>query len=368
MEGAWDLGVEKRRRTARPKTTAQLAGQYPISVVIPVRNPGSAFSECLRALASNDLEGVEILVVDDASDQEVAAPPESLPDAELRVIRLQRRLGPAGARNRGLREAVHPHVLFLDSDVVLPPRSVEWIREGLDLYSHRPEVAGILGVYAEEVPWSDFFSVYKNLYTCFLYRTTETVTPFVHTAIFCVRKAVLESVGGFDGRLATAEDFRLGVDLGVRGHRFVIDRRIAGVHLKRYRLGAILKEDRRRIRDLRRVQLSRDEQLFYYRAHRWTRILSVALPPAVLVLGAAALWAPGFGASAALLLILFYGLNLPFLNYCRRRRGAVFAIRSALFLFLEMLWAAFCAASALLGERRMAPVAKKDAPEPGNPG
>ncbi len=348
------MALEARRRTARPRTTAQLAAAYPLTIVIPTRDSAVSLRQCLGALLLNDLTETEILIVDDASEESLAE--HVLPLAAstpLRWLRLEKRMGPAGARNRGLREAAFPHVLFVDSDIVLPARSLEWIREGLDIYSHRHEVAGVLGVYHEEIPWGDFFSNYKNLYTCHLYRTTDKLSPFVQTAIFCVRREVLESVGGFDGRLATAEDFRLGIDLGARGYRFVIDPRISGVHLKRYTLAGILREDRRRVEDLRQVQLNHEERLFYYRAHRWSRILTLALPVPILILAAAAAWTTDFIPAALLLLFLFCGLNLSFLNRCRRRRGFWFACRAGGFLFFEMLWASACAAYAFLRRRRL---------------
>lgn len=348
------MSEEKRRRTARPRTHAQLAEAYPISIVIPARNASATLGQCLDALLVGELSHVEIVVVDDASDDDTGRIVEQRSESNpVRLMRSERRLGPANARNRGWRAAAHPWVLFVDADVVLPSQAVQWVREGLDLYSHRPEVGGVLGVYAEKIPWRDFFTNYKNLYTCFLYRTTETLSPFAHTAIFCVGKEILREVGGFDGRLATAEDFRLGVELGTRGCRFVIDRRIAGVHLKRWSLAEVLKEDCRRIADLRQVHLTRDQRLFYYRAHRWSRLLSVALPAAAALLGAASLWEVRFLPSALVLAALFYLVNFRFLNFCRRRQGWIFALKSALFLFVEMLWAGWCAALALTSRRRM---------------
>ncbi|MGH9340388.1 MAG: glycosyltransferase [Acidobacteriota bacterium] len=323
-----------------------LAESYPLSVVIPARNVEDKIERCLEAIVAGTFEHAEIIVVDDASVDATTAIVQCYldrSDVKIRCVGLKERLGPAAARNRGLELARYPYVLFLDADVVLSPNSLQWIRESLELYCHRPEVIGVLGSYSEMTPFEDFFTNFKNLQTCFLYKTTETLSPFLHTPMMCIRKEVLESAAGFDPEMDTAEDFRLGIVLGTRGYRFVIDRRIEGLHLKRYSLPAIFKEDWRRIRDLKSIRLNRGERRFYFRAHRVTRLLSLALPgPALALL--ALIWVNQiFGVAALILIVIFYLLNLNFLAYCRKKRGWLFAVQSAAFLFVEMLWAEIAA-------------------------
>ncbi len=329
----------KRSRTARPKTPSQLAAGYPLSIVVPAYNAAEHLRLSLPALLANDLAHTEVVVVDDQSEDATAQIVERLSGGQLRLVRQPARGGPAAARNRGIQETSHRFLLFLDADVVLPPHALLWIRESLDIYRHRPEVGGVLGTYSEKIRWEDFFSNYKNLYTCHLYRRTDTLSPFVHTAMLCIRREVLESVGGFDEELATVEDFRLGLELGSAGYRFVIDWRVAGEHLKRYDLAGILREDTRRIQDLRRLRLDRRQRAFSYRAHRWSRLLSVLLPVPTLLALLGGIWVPQLLLLAAALAMLFYLLNVRFLIYVRRVKGWAFALRSALFLWLEMLWA-----------------------------
>lgn len=327
-----------------------LARAYPLSVIIPAHNAMPEVVQCLQALAQNNLAETQIILVDDGSSDGSSSALEifSTLDVPAQCIRLDPQSGPGAARNRGLESAHHPYLLFLDADVVLPEQSLDWLRDSLDLYSHRAEVGGVLGTYAEILPVADFWTNFKNLNTCFLYRTTETLSPFVHTPIFCVRKDLIEEAGGFASGLATAEDFHLGLNLGTAGHRFVIDRRVQGSHLKRYSLKGILLEDRRRIRDLRRARPKEEQRRFYYRAHRWSRIASVALPLPILVLGGLGSWAPAAAPAALVLLVLFYGSNHRFLRYCRKRLGWRFFFKAFLFHFTEMLWASFCVASSLI--------------------
>ena len=328
-----------------------LAESYPISVIVPVHNAGADLEKCLLALLTNSLGEAEIIVVDDASTDGCADRLNALVSkagGRLQVVRLDERSGPAAARNRGFLTARHKYLLFLDSDVILPPFALDRIREALDLYSHRIDVGGVLGMYSEEVPWKDALTNFKNLYTCFLYRITETRSPFLHTAIFCVRSEVLEAAGGFDAGLATAEDFHLGVALGSRGYRFIIDRKIRGVHLKRYTLTGVLKEDWRRIRDLSSIRLTPEERRFSYRAHRPARLLSLLLPVPAVLLAVAGIWVPAAFPVALAALVVFLVANAGFLRYCWKVKGGVFSLKAAFYLFLEMVWAGFVLPVSLL--------------------
>ena len=313
---------------------------WPISVVIPVRNRSAQLQKCLQALIENDLSDTEVLVVDDASEEPLRPTVESFSAAApVRYLRLDRHSGPGAARNRGLSEALFPWVLFLDGDVQLPQKSLHWMRESLDLYSHRQDVAGVLGCYCEELPWrEEFFTNFKNLSTCFLYHRTETLSPYLHTPILCIQKELLRRCGGFEAQVATAEDFRLGLRLGSQGYRFVIDRRVRGLHLKRYTLGQILEEDWRRICDLKSVRPGKQRK-FYYQALRWGRLVSLFLPGPTLVAAVLIPWVAGSGWWALIGFLLFLLINLRFLAYTRRHLGWVFSAGAALFLFAEMLWA-----------------------------
>lgn len=329
---------------ARWKPGQALAESFPLSIVIPVYNSAAALQKCLEALLANELHSTEIVIVNDGSTDDTPVLANALAEKRpglIRIISNPVRQGPARSRNIGLREARYPYLFFLDADVIVPPETVSKIRDSLDLYSHRREVAGVLGMYSEKVPTADFWSNYKNLYTCFLYEVTDPLSPYLHTPMFCCRKDVLETFGGFDERLTKGEDFKLGVRLGSRGYRFAIDRRIRGIHLKRYSIGEILKEDWSRVQHLRRIRLDPVERRFSYRAHRLSRLLSVILPlPIVfLLLAGGVLGQRSLLFSGLLLLLLFFLSHVRFLRYCNKKRGRLFMLQSTGFLFLEMLWA-----------------------------
>jgi GT2 family glycosyltransferase len=91
-----------------------------ISAVIPTHDRVLALQRCLTSLSEQTLDRTryEVLVIDDASSDETPALLQRF--SGVRTFRQPRNLGPAAARNVGIRAARGRYVLFLDDDVVLP--------------------------------------------------------------------------------------------------------------------------------------------------------------------------------------------------------------------------------------------------------
>lgn len=88
------------------------------SIIVPTRNRPQAVEACLEALAALQQPpgGFEVIVVDDGSEKPLVVGPVShTRELQLRVIS-QQNTGPAGARNRGAREARGEILAFTDDD------------------------------------------------------------------------------------------------------------------------------------------------------------------------------------------------------------------------------------------------------------
>ncbi len=91
-----------------------------LTLVVPVRDRPEQLERCLWALARAVPE-TPIIVVDDGSLEPLVVSP-ALRD-RVRVIRHPRPRGAAAARNTGLSACATAFVGFVDSDVVVPPRT-----------------------------------------------------------------------------------------------------------------------------------------------------------------------------------------------------------------------------------------------------
>jgi glycosyltransferase involved in cell wall biosynthesis len=87
-----------------------------VSVVIPVYARQKTAERAIRSVLAQDVDGVEIVVVDDASPEPFAVPADLADCGRLRLIRMAANGGAGAARNRGIREARGDWIAYLDSD------------------------------------------------------------------------------------------------------------------------------------------------------------------------------------------------------------------------------------------------------------
>lgn len=98
--------------------------QTNISVVIPVHNRPALLSQALHSVASQTLDPLEVVVVDDGSSPPVD---DSIKDLcpGITIIRNEKNAGVASARNRGIKCTSGEWIALLDSDDEWKPSKLE---------------------------------------------------------------------------------------------------------------------------------------------------------------------------------------------------------------------------------------------------
>jgi glycosyltransferase involved in cell wall biosynthesis len=100
------------------------------SVVITTYNRSQLVGRAIRSSLHQDWPGLEVIVVDDAStDGTSKLIPSSYP--HVRYVRQEKNSGLQAVRNRGIREAANPWVMFLDDDDVLLPGAIPRVAKRL---------------------------------------------------------------------------------------------------------------------------------------------------------------------------------------------------------------------------------------------
>ncbi|MGN6682143.1 MAG: glycosyltransferase, partial [Streptosporangiaceae bacterium] len=92
----------------RPADRAEAAD---VTVIVPVMDRIVQLNRALSGLA-----GLKVIVVDDASE-DASAIAKVARKSGAEIVRLDRNVGPAAARNAGLDRVSTPYVAFVDSDV-----------------------------------------------------------------------------------------------------------------------------------------------------------------------------------------------------------------------------------------------------------
>ncbi|MEM0478187.1 MAG: glycosyltransferase family A protein [Candidatus Caldarchaeum sp.] len=97
------------------------------SIIIPALDEERHISACIESLLTQDLEDTELIVVDNGSKDKTPLIVEKYAEKKtekIRLIKLERNIGPGGARNIGAREARGEILVFLDADMIFPPNYV----------------------------------------------------------------------------------------------------------------------------------------------------------------------------------------------------------------------------------------------------
>lgn len=92
-----------------------------VSVVIPTRNRRARLFTTLRSVLAQRDVNLEVVVVDDGSQDETDEMVAGLGDPRIRLVRNAAPRGESGARNRGLEETRGVWVAFLDDDDLWAP-------------------------------------------------------------------------------------------------------------------------------------------------------------------------------------------------------------------------------------------------------
>ena len=96
-----------------------------ISVVIPIHNGAGWLAETLDSIFSQTYQGFEIILVNDASTDDLLGVLAHYLDARLRVAHLSANVGVSAARNYGIQLAQGELIAFCDADDTCQPDRLE---------------------------------------------------------------------------------------------------------------------------------------------------------------------------------------------------------------------------------------------------
>lgn len=87
-----------------------------VSVIIPMHNSSKHIEECLKSVINQTYKNIEVIVIDDASEDNSLELVKRIKDSRIRIIKLKENVGAANSRNEGIKEATGDYICFLDSD------------------------------------------------------------------------------------------------------------------------------------------------------------------------------------------------------------------------------------------------------------
>src|SRR3989337_547676 len=108
------------------------AGAPLVSVIIPTHNRRRLLEETIGSVLRQTEIEWELIVVDDASDDDTSEFVRSLSQTAVRGIRLEHNVGQSAARQKGAGLATAPTLMFLDDDDVLRPKALATLHAALE--------------------------------------------------------------------------------------------------------------------------------------------------------------------------------------------------------------------------------------------
>jgi glycosyltransferase involved in cell wall biosynthesis len=194
-----------------------------VSVVIPNYNLGRWLPETLASVSASTWDELEIVVVDDASTEELDAAILERLEADqgpVRVVRNPVNRGLAASRNVGIAAARGKYILPLDADDCIAPRFIEDAVQALET---RPE-------YDVVVPTAGYFESDADLaerkfvdYACFLGDAPSfgMIANRMSCATSLMRRSLFDELQ-YDETLDSYEDWSLYLRAIHRGRRFLV--------------------------------------------------------------------------------------------------------------------------------------------------
>ena len=173
-------------------------GHVSFSVVIPCYNLGKHIMDAVASVRSQTLQGVEIIIVDDASPDQHTQEVLNRMEDDITLIKLEENGGVSRARNAGISQASGEYILCLDADDTIMPEYLEKAKNvfdadnGVDIVSCHAQVWG-----GKEWVWKadDKLPIQEAL-----------MRSPIHTAS-TFRKSAHDQGGGYDEQLRGYEDW-----------------------------------------------------------------------------------------------------------------------------------------------------------------
>jgi len=191
-----------------------------LAVVIPTFNRAHTIRRAVESVLVSARADIELVVVDDCSDDRTPEILEGMADARLSVLRTVTAGRANLARNHGARSTVSPILAFLDSDDEFLPGRVERL---IRFFADTPDVDAVLDGFHVSggrsrrsfaaAPATATGGELVDLLVCH-------ALPLTNSAV-AMRRSAFEEIGGFDAELRRHQDRDILLRLA-RRHRVAI--------------------------------------------------------------------------------------------------------------------------------------------------
>jgi glycosyltransferase involved in cell wall biosynthesis len=312
-----------------------------ISFVIPMYNGEKTIAKTLESLKSVDYDDFEVIVVDDCSTDSSV---EIVKKFNCQLVRADKKLGAALARNVGVENSKGDLIFFIDADILVYPDCAKRVAK---TFEENQDVVAVVGVLSKDNPYSNFSSQYKNFHMHYYMKNMPRYISCVYTSVTAIRRDTFKKVGFFDSKTcrvcnASVEDIDLGQRISDAGFKIMLDPELQVVHMRNFTLRALISNDFRRAIDwsllfLQKSGLKRSIHDGVFAYLPVSAIIGTIISPFILLsilLFFISMNKLFFGLFIILSMIFIF-LNFSFLKFVKQEKGLQFFIKSTIFIYTD---------------------------------
>ncbi len=179
-----------------------------ISVIIPVYNREEFINESIDSILNQTYQNFELIIVDDCSTDHTSEIIRNYSKKEnrIKILTNEKNLGATSAFNRGLSFSKGKYIARMDSDDISLPKRFE---KQINLFNNwtQLDVLGTGAILIDEVGnvigKKKFPSNYHKIK-----KIIEKGVPVFDPSVM-IKSDILKKIGGFDNRMAPADDYHL---------------------------------------------------------------------------------------------------------------------------------------------------------------
>ncbi len=187
-----------------------------VSFIMSTYNSEETVSQSIESMLNQTYENIEILIVDDCSDDNTYKICEnySRTNENIFLFRNNKNIGLTKSLNKLLNHSKGTYIARQDADDTSMPERIEkqfeFIKSNrLHGCSARSNIIGHRGV----IPGLSYYFPIKLI--------MKYKNPFIHGTLF-IKKSVLSDLGGYDERFIYSQDYKLMSDILQKGYRVSI--------------------------------------------------------------------------------------------------------------------------------------------------
>lgn len=301
-----------------------------ISIVIPNYNGEKTIAKCLNSVHQSNYKHVEVIVVDDASNDDSLRIIRQFPCV---IVQSQHRVGAAEARNLGAQQARGKLLFFTDADCVLLPHTLDLVLSSMMAADHNTIIGG---TYAPKAFDRGFFNDFQASFVHYFETKNATTPDYIATHAMAIWSDVFFRYQGFcQPDLPILEDVEYSHRLKRQGVSLTMSSSLLVQHIFNFNLWSSLRNAARKSMYWTMYSIRNKDVLSDSGTASMELKLNTCMSLAMLLISAKLI--SQADVVAMLLFGVLLGINIcishNFLSFMRKNHGYGFAIRATAYYF-----------------------------------